>query len=228
MSFVHRVEAAYEIVASVTIQGILTKFKAEFRNPQFFKAWDHYIKNPELPEEDIPDFYGDMDDDGLDDPLQMVDNALEKIGSPEKAKAYVKKAFTDFTNDFKSSAKFKNNLLVVYRTVTTHGDNEELIENFKEPDFNAGLYWSWKPEPSAHWGGRGRVATMTGLVDLNGIDIQKTLVKNLHPTLGEEETEMELKPRAKVIITQLNEGRRNVLWKGRAIVKAQSKHSNQT
>jgi len=206
--------------------ALVSQFKSAFRKPSFFKEWDHYIKNPEEPDEDIPDFYGDMED--WEDDIQKAEtDPIKKMGykgTPKgktwetSARAFLNKKLNEFIKSF-SKAKFSGNKLIIYRAITTHGDNEELIEEFNDPNYEIGVYWSWEEEPDAHWGGRGRAVVVTGLVDINNIDIPTTLMKNLHPTLSEE-AEITLKPKANLIVTQVNEGPRNVLWKGKKVIKA--------
>lgn len=209
---------------------LISKFNSAFKKPTFFKEWDHYVKNPEIPEEEIEDFYGgaDFPEDEEVSEEDLMDKILKKMSYKGEAlegkkwnlaaKAWLKSKLDDFVKDF-SKAKFKGGKLIVYRTLTTHGDNEELIESFKDPDFEAGLYWSWTPDPSAHWGGRGRTATLKGLVDISSINIMKTLVKNLHPVLGDEETEIELNPRSPIEALELYEGREKH-WEGKKTIKA--------
>lgn len=217
----------------MSLVSLINKFKISFQNSKFFKEWDTYVKNPEYPEEEIPDIYGgDWEEEKPYSPEEMINTAFNKIPHKghtkgkeweEIAKEHLKKELNLFLKEFSSKAKFKNNNLIIYRTLTTQGDNEELVKSFKDPSFKAGIYWSWKPEPPAPWGGRGRIATITGLVDIKSINVMKTLIKNLHPTLGEEEAEIELLSNSKVLAIQLNEGRKNILWKGKETVKASFK-----
>jgi len=208
----HTLIAALKVVVANS-NTYLSKFRSVFKKPSLLKDWDHYVKNPEEPEEEIPDLYGGDDGDYDDLPHEEP----KEIKDPKK---YLTSKFKAFEKEFKAKAEFQNGNLIVHRSLTTHGNNDELIEEWDDPGYNAGVYWSWTPEPLPHWGGRGRMATMIGLVGPEAINFHKTLIKNLHPTLGDQETEIELKPGAKIEIFKLQEGRTNTLWEGSKVVKA--------
>ena len=58
-----------------------------------------------------------------------------------------------------------------------------------------GIYWAWDADKAdCHWGsGSKDHVIVTCLVDASHIDVKDTLLKNLHPSLGEEEAEIRVK-----------------------------------
>jgi len=68
-------------------------------------------------------------------------------------------------------------------------------------DNSVGIFWAWNQDlAECHWGEGPQEVLVKGRVRLSAIDIPETLLKNLDPGLGEEESEILLKKGAPVEI----------------------------
>jgi len=153
------------------------------------------------------------------------DDALEK---------YIDNRWYDFRNKFSKIAKMQDGKLKIYRKITLESVPKFLyylnkgkpIKGFK----GIGVFWSWdKDQAEAHWG-HGKYAKklvlIEGLVGINDIEYESTASKNLNPSLGEEEAEIEVNENAAITIVKVHSKEHGQdVWQGEVKVAAKFKEA---
>ena len=128
----------------------------------------------------------------------------EDYWKPEMVEEDISDRADNFISDFDNKANDDGNKLLIYRAITVadvgeflfHVANGEPLEGYD----GLGVFWSWdKDSAQAHWGGSsGEEVVIEAMVNVNDIDAKLTLELNLHPSLGEDEAEIRVKPGAPI------------------------------
>jgi len=209
----------------MSIESILEKLEEETKKPEFKK----HIYIDTSSEIDVLNVYDStnydaeyFEDEEYDD-LEKLDG-FPTEGEPweDALDAHISNKWYDFEDDFKRIAKMEDGKLVLYRTITVESIPKFLyflkkgksLRGFK----GIGIYWSWNESKSeAHWG-HGKYSkksiTIEGLVNPNDINYKSTIAKNLHPSIGEEEAEIEVKKGAIITVKNIYSIDDKVIWKG--------------
>jgi len=174
------------------------------------------------------DFEDDDGDDDDDDDVEMSHGfPIEGKIWQEVLENYIEAKYDEFESDFERHAKMENGKLLIYRHITVESiprfiyflNKGKSIPGFK----GLGCYWSWdKKRAEAHWGygkyTKNKVE-IEGLVDINDINYRNTIAKNLNADIGDQEAEVELKPKAHVIIKNVISANKKI-WSGEVKVEA--------
>lgn len=145
------------------------------------------------------------------------DDALEK---------YISESFDEFSDRFENKAKEKGAKLHVSRCIGVEDVKEftDLISKGKYvADYKGlGLFWSWDEDKAeCYWGGNQKEwVTIHCLVDVSHIDIESTTFKNINPSLGEDETEIQVKKNTPLELISIEDHNDKQVWEGSQEVKA--------
>lgn len=131
---------------------------------------------------------------------------------------YVDEYWDEFASDFAHHAETETGKLLIYREMTVPNVNKfltllkkgEVVEGYK----GIGICWSWdKYRAEAHHGYDYKFSVvLTALVDFKDINLNATARKNLHPALGSDEAEIEVKKNAKLTIIKVEDQNKKVVW----------------
>jgi len=110
----------------------------------------------------------------------------------------------EFLENFSGKAVEMNGKLVVYRCIQLD-DPEAYVKNII-PGKSLGIYWTWDYESAeCYWGkGEGTDVILTGLVGLSAINIERTVVMNLRPDIGDAEREITLREGEPISLTDVS------------------------
>jgi hypothetical protein len=205
----------------MTIRSILNKLEEETKHKDFASN----VIMDDSSDSEIGAIWYEF---GRDDPSVFDTEEFEGLhktdGFPtegplweEALNEYIESKWYDFSFDFEHKATEKDGKLVIYRMISVNSiprflyflGKGKVIPGFK----GLGVYWSWdKNRADAHWGSGSKDILVTALVSPNDISYKQTAFKNLNPSLGEDEAEIEVKPAAKLLITSVEHDGR-VIWK---------------
>lgn len=142
-------------------------------------------------------------------------------------KKYMQDKFKDFHSDFSHKAEDKGSYLHVARCISVN-DVDDFVGKISKGEYlsgygGVGVYWSWDTNNTeCYWGKSGQQPVIiNGLVDVRNIDIKSTIMTNLHPSLGERETEIKVRDNNPIRILNLK-SHGKMLWEGDQEVKAKS------
>jgi len=146
----------------------------------------------------------------------------------EALDAYIDDAWSNFKSSFDNKADMEEGKLVIYRSMTIKNlDNflKLLAQGKTEKGYHGlGIFWAWDEDKAeSHWGGGGgHEIIIKALVDINHINYTATARKNLNPSMGEDEAEIQLKEHSPVIVTQITSDNK-VVWEGKQKIAASLK-----
>ena len=145
---------------------------------------------------------------------------------------YISNAWDNFESQFSRIAEMQDGKLKIYRKITVESlpkfiyflSKGKPIRGFK----GIGVFWSWdKGQAEAHWGHRKyskKTIMIEGLVRLNDINYEATARKNLNPSLGSQEAEIEVKKNAAITIIKVHsKEHKQDVWKGEVKLAASFK-----
>jgi len=213
----------------MSLNTILEKLEAEVKKPDFK---DNVINDYGSDGETSSVWYeagyspDDFDDREFPEPEgKEWEEALEK---------YIENKWYDFSHHFSKIAKMQDGKLKIYRKITLESVPKFLyylnkgkpIKGYK----GIGVFWSWdKDQAEAHWGhGKysKKLILIEGLVGINDINYEATARKNLNPSLGEEEAEIEVKENAAITIVKVHSKDHNQdVWQGNVKLAAKFKET---
>lgn len=167
----------------------------------------------------------DFDDEEFPTEGEEWEDALEK---------YIHYRWNNFEHQFSKIAKMQDGKLKIYRKITLESVPKFLYYLNKGKPIRGykgiGVFWSWdKNQAEAHWGhGKysKKLILIEGLVSLNDINYKATALKNLNPSLGEEEAEIEVKENAAITIVKVHSKEHNQdIWQGNVKLAAKFKET---
>jgi len=133
-------------------------------------------------------------------------NDFRKDG--ENVEDHIANRFSEFLPHFQNNAQDDGDKLIIYRCISPDDEDEFLFHIAHgepiEGHEGLGIFWSYDREKAGcHWGSgsshqsSGDVV-VEALVSVNDIDVYRTLILNLNPSLGAEEAEIRVKEGAKL------------------------------
>lgn len=132
---------------------------------------------------------------------------------------WIETRWNEFIYDLELNAHLSDGKLVVHRCIEVK-DPATFVNNLESGKKNRkyrglGIFWTWSFEKAeCHWGSaRDKNVILTGLVDLNAINIEDTLLANFHPDIGEEEKEIRLKEGSQVLLTSVSFSDTDPRWR---------------
>jgi hypothetical protein len=159
-------------------------------------------------------------------PYHEGDDEPEGEEWDDALKQHIQDKFYEFSQEFGHTAEDKGSYLHVARCIGVK-DVKDFVEKISKGEYlsgygGVGIYWSWDAHKAeCHWSEGGQPVVVHGLVEVRNIDIKSTLMKNLHPSLGGEETEIEVRDNSPIRILSLK-SKDKMLWEGDQEVKAKS------
>jgi len=91
------------------------------------------------------------------------------------------------------------------------------------------VFWSWEKDAAeCHWGGKGETITITALVPMTAIDYAATAWKNMNPSLGRAEKEIQILEGKPITITKVEKGDEVIFSKKNAYQSDLVKSSSQS
>lgn len=135
-------------------------------------------------------------DDAWEDWLSMIRTTNKRTTKTQMIRNWIGDRWDEFLNDL-GKAEEVDGKLVVYRCVAVKDPERfayRLVEGKPEHGYKGlGIYWSWsRSMAECHWRGDGREVFLRGLVNLDAIDIEGTVLANFAPSTGPNEWEIRL------------------------------------
>jgi hypothetical protein len=148
--------------------------------------------------------------------LSQMGPSHPKPAKKELIEYWMRKRWDSLRDDLPTEAVESDGKLVVHRCIGVK-DPEAFVDALRSRKKKArslGVYWSYSFETAECYWGRleGTEIIMTGLVDLDAINIPETVFANFHPDVGEQEREIRLKKGAPVLLTSVSLDEHDPRW----------------
>tara|TARA_Y100000034_G_scaffold136985_1_gene217992 strand:+ start:761 stop:1381 length:621 start_codon:yes stop_codon:yes gene_type:complete len=146
------------------------------------------------------------------------DKLLEEKVEEERerlAEEWLEDRLYDLIFEMEKECKILGDSIELSRRLTVE-DISKFVKDLEEGKFQGnyngvGLYWSWNHSKSeAHWAGEGVDIEIKALVKIKDIRLKESILKNLCPSLGEDEAEIYLEEGTSILITEIDGVKKNI------------------
>ena len=206
-------------------QALIQSMKTEIEKEEAHKSLETWLDLSSDGDVGAVWYSAGKTEDDFDDDDGLGDFPTEGDEWDEALKGYIKERFADFEGAFDHTAKEEGSSLHVTRCISV-GDAEKFVGLLKQNRYmksykGVGIFWSWdKDKADCHWGTGKDHILLHGLVDARHINTKNTVMKNLQPSLGEEEAEIEVEEGSPIKVLIVEDSKGKPIWKGRSEVKA--------
>lgn len=147
---------------------------------------------------------------------QMDDPSRPRPTKHQLIKDWIGDRWDEFLNDLTKEAVEVDGKLVVHRCIEVK-DPEAFVRKLRSGrklKRGLGIYWTWNFRAAdCHWGtARGTRLYLTGLVDLDSIEIESTVLSNFHPSTGPDEKEIRLYENQPILLTGISLSEEDPRW----------------
>jgi len=152
------------------------------------------------------------------------DGLLSQVEDPAVTKKaliwdWIRSRWRSLMDDVSVEAAEADGMLVVHRCIGVR-DPEAFVDALRANGKRGGgkrglgIYWSYSfATAECYWGELdGTNIVMTGLVNLNFIDVPETVFANFHPDVGEQEKEVRIKKGSPVLLTSVSLDESDPRW----------------
>jgi hypothetical protein len=167
-----------------------------------FKEWFEWYESADNIEEYI--YFSDSTElrelnDDLDQNIiskEKYDKEYEEIFK-EFCLNWFEDALSTFDNNFEDKAIVQSDHIILSRAITVPSISS-FIDKIKNGNYikgytGLGVFWSWDHDKAeAHWGNAGIEIEIIAKFHLRNIDLKTSVLKNLCPSLGEDEAEIQV------------------------------------
>lgn len=168
--------------------------------------------------------YKDIQHDDLwRDFLFTIHETAPEVTQHEVIRDYMERRWDGFYEDLEVETVFSDGLLVVHRCIEIM-DPEAFMkrvfsgeaDNWYPRYSGLGIYWTWSFKAArCHWANfksGHQQLILTGLIDIENIDIKKTVLANFAPSNGEDEREIRLKAGSPVLLSSISLSETDPRW----------------